>query len=155
MSPPLGPSLTSDCAPCVVIVHEAAVNSAVAGPPQLPSGLSDMAVVAQRMATTEALSNIYCFRDSAVIEHLLAHVPGIHQVLLEALTPIKTKFLDASLVLAPEPRSDEEAPGLVLYVQTKLPRDEARAALDELDEEWWLDAMPRAEGRLTIALDHV
>jgi hypothetical protein len=40
-------------------------------------------------------------------------------------------------------------------IQTPVPATAAREKLEELDEEWWLDALLRAEGRLNIALEYV
>jgi hypothetical protein len=59
------------------------------------------------------------------------------------------------LEVVQEPDAMEASPELFLYVQTRLPVAEARAKLAELDEGWWLDALPRAEGRLSIALEYV
>jgi hypothetical protein len=36
-----------------------------------------------------------------------------------------------------------------------LPVQAARARLAQLDDEWWLDALPRAAGRLNIGLEYV
>jgi hypothetical protein len=49
----------------------------------------------------------------------------------------------------------DSLPELFVYIQTPLPVTAAREKLEQLDEEWWLDALPRAGGRLNIALEYV
>ncbi len=64
---------------------------------------------------------------------------------------------DVPLVLEviPNPEAVDALPELFLYIQTRLPVHEARARLEKLDDEWWLDALPGADGRLNIALEYV
>ena len=62
---------------------------------------------------------------------------------------------DADLVLEVQADRDSEEPDEHLYVmlRTGLPSAEATKRLDKLDEDWWLDAVPQARGRMTIALE--
>jgi hypothetical protein len=44
---------------------------------------------------------------------------------------------------------------LFALIPTDLPVDEASRRLSRLDEEWWLDAAPEAQGLLNIDVEHV
>lgn len=50
---------------------------------------------------------------------------------------------------------DTQTVQLYAIVRTSLPPDEADERLDRLDEEWWLDAVERAHGDLTIDVESV
>lgn len=42
---------------------------------------------------------------------------------------------------------------LFAFVQTDLPHQEALARLEQLDEDWWLDASDRAQGKLCMHVE--
>jgi hypothetical protein len=84
--------------------------------------------------------------------------PQLVPLLLEAREHVERVFgSDAPVVLAvvENPEAVDSLPELFVYIQTPLPVTAAREKLEQLDEEWWLDALPRAGGRLNIALEYV
>jgi hypothetical protein len=53
------------------------------------------------------------------------------------------------------PCDDEGSPPMLFLVaQVKLPSDEARSRMDQLDQDWWLDQLPLTEGKVQIAFEH-
>lgn len=42
---------------------------------------------------------------------------------------------------------------LVVSILSDLDPDAADAALERFDEEWWLDNLPRADGKLCVTLE--
>jgi hypothetical protein len=54
------------------------------------------------------------------------------------------------VVTEPDALDDHE---LFAFVQADLPHHEALARLEELGEDWWLDASDRAQGKLCIHVE--
>ncbi|MCI0692184.1 hypothetical protein L0337_09300 [candidate division KSB1 bacterium] len=54
------------------------------------------------------------------------------------------------VVADPEADDDRE---LFTFIRTSLPPQEALEKLDQLDENWWLDAGDQADGKLCIHLE--
>jgi hypothetical protein len=79
------------------------------------------------------------------------------KLLHEAQRHVRSVFGPVPVVLRfiSDPDAGDAAPELYLYIQTSLPVAEAQARLERLDEEWWLDALPRGKGRVCIALEYV
>lgn len=79
-------------------------------------------------------------------------------VLREARVAIERVFGDALERLRYEVFSDPETPEpteqLYLHIGSRLPAPDAFALLTRLDQEWWLDAIDRAKGRLVITVEH-
>jgi hypothetical protein len=76
-------------------------------------------------------------------------------LLFEACARIMACFDDTKMAL--EVLSDPEAPSdlqLVVYIQTHLPPNDAIAKLDQFDDEWWLEASQRADGKLCIHIEY-
>jgi hypothetical protein len=75
--------------------------------------------------------------------------------LLDAAYDITTRYF-APLSLALEVIADPDSADdqqMVLFVVLKGTPTEAFAKLQRFDEEWWLDAMDEAKGKLCISLE--
>ena len=53
-----------------------------------------------------------------------------------------------------DPAEPEAAPITFVTATVKMEPDQAMAIMDRLDDEWWLDQLPRAEGRVNISFEH-
>jgi hypothetical protein len=100
------------------------------------------------------LKERYEFKDGRV-ERFIEENPALGNLLLEAYKIIPAHF-GPDVGMALEMVADPEALGdrqLFVLIRTELPRPHARMRLAELDEAWWLDALPAAEGKMEIALE--
>jgi hypothetical protein len=105
------------------------------------------------------LADLYQFRDYTRVEAFLTAHPYLEKLLLETHGKIREYFgQDASAALEVftdcECDGEDEGP-LFAIIQTNLTYCEASGLLDRLDEEWWLDALPRGEGNLIVSMDFV
>jgi len=100
------------------------------------------------------LNGLYEFKDD-LVENFVVENPSLSGLLFEAYKIIPG-FFASEVKMALEVVADPEALGdrqLFVLIRTVLPRKEARQGLAELDQEWWLNALPRAEGKMEIALE--
>jgi transcriptional regulator with XRE-family HTH domain len=96
--------------------------------------------------------------DEENVERLLRSTPDLAPLVNEAAEQLSRYFPDARLQLRHmfEPEGDEEE--LILgaltnqEVDTDPDVDEAMAALDRFDQDWWLLNMRRANGLLIVTL---
>jgi hypothetical protein len=105
-----------------------------------------------------SLQQLFVFRGYSEVERMTEGNPQLVPLLLEARQQIARVFgPDAPLVLevVPNPEASDALPELFLYIQTRLSVRDAKEKLAQLDDEWWLDALPRSEGRLNLALEYV
>jgi hypothetical protein len=103
-----------------------------------------------------ALRQAFAFRGD--VQALTDDSPQLLPLLLEARQHVERVFgsdVPTVLEVVQNPEAADASPELFAYIQTTLPVPEAREKLEKLDDEWWLDALPRAEGRLNIALEYV
>jgi hypothetical protein len=102
----------------------------------------------------EDLERLYSFRQPIKVKRFL----GEHAFLiplLDAAYDITTRYF-APLSLAIEVIADPDSTDdqqLVLFVLVESTPAEAFAKLQQFDNEWWLDAMDEARGRLCISLE--
>jgi hypothetical protein len=93
--------------------------------------------------------------SSAEIFEFLRSRPVLAPIVREACWQARRVF-GSDTTLGLEVYADPEVPGaresLFLLVHTTLEAPEARALLDRFDEEWWIDALPAAQGLLGITL---
>lgn len=109
-----------------------------------------------RSASVAALQKAFAFRGD--VESMTDGNPQLVPLLLEAGQQVERVFgSDAPVVLAvvENPEAVDSLPELFIFIQTPLSVPVAKEKLEQLDEEWWLDALPRGEGRLNIALEYV
>lgn len=105
----------------------------------------------------QRLVELYECRDREGVADLLQGDDFLVDVLLAAHPEIESYFgRDANLALEVmvDPEGDEEERDLVLLIETSLDRERARALLDSLDREWWLEMPPEARHRTTIDLHY-
>jgi hypothetical protein len=102
------------------------------------------------------LADLYQFKDYARVEAFLTAHPSLEKLLIEAHGKIREYFgsdASAALEVFTDYEGDDGDKGpLFAIIDSSLPPDEAFDRLDRLDEEWWLDALPRGEGNLIVSL---
>jgi hypothetical protein len=100
----------------------------------------------------------FCLRDPVEVIRFVRDHHELPLLLAEAKERIADVFGPRTpliLQVVRDPEAEEHRPELSLFIETGLSVDEARAKLAKLDDGWWLDAMPRANGWLNIALEYV
>lgn len=111
-------------------------------------------VVSYPSVEVQPLEQLYDFRKPTEVAHFLEVNPFLVPLLREAYTYIRKYFLSSKLflgVVADPEAIDEEQ--LVVFIAVNYDPDEASKALNQLDEDWWLDAMERAQDKLCITLE--
>jgi hypothetical protein len=106
---------------------------------------------------TRLLSWIYEFRDFRAITSFLRQNSRLLPLLLEVYGQVRLRFgSDSRLALErfTDPEADSDH-GLVVIIGVNLTPEQAQKAMDDFDMEWWLDALPRAEHRLTIVVEYI
>lgn len=102
------------------------------------------------------LEQVYTLRERAEVMPFLERYPFLTSLLLEAYSKVKEYFPDSQAFLEivgdPEETDDDQ---LVLFIATNSDPDEALERLDQFDENWWLDALDRAQGKLGISVEFV
>ena len=100
------------------------------------------------------LERLYTFRERAKALWFLERYPFLISLLLEAYSKIGNYFpypqVFLEVVTDPEAFDDYQ---LVVSIATNLDPDEAVDTLERLDEDWWLDALDRAQGKLCIDVE--
>jgi hypothetical protein len=107
-----------------------------------------------RLATTVALEHLFVVRDTAAVAVVLSEVPGLAELLFEAHEKIRSAFgPSVTLRLAVVENADAPAVAseMILSISSQSLAEDSDV-LRRLDEEWWLDAMPRGGYRLTLCL---
>ena len=100
------------------------------------------------------IDKLYIFREATEVTSFLEENPFLIPLLQEAYMHIKRHLPHSDVVL--EVVTDPEIMGqkdLVVFIVVEGKAEEASEALDRLDEEWWLNALERAEDKLHIALE--
>lgn len=103
----------------------------------------------------DSLERLYAFRRREEVVNFLSDNPFLAPLLQDARPQIETYFrsytqLILEVVTDPEAVDDRE---LVLFIQTDLPPEEALASLDQLDDNWWLEASRASRGKLCIHVE--
>jgi len=93
---------------------------------------------------------------SEAAEQVLARTQGLRQLLDEALARLSELFPQGTFALVVESFFDQHSPDTHLYlvVTTSQQPDEALALLERFDNEWWLDALPRSRGIMSVTLEY-
>jgi len=105
-------------------------------------------------AVIQWLERLYTFREREEVLWFLESYPFLASLLLEAYDNIGNYFPHTQVFL--EVVSDPEATNdyqLVSSIATNLDPDEVIDTLEEFDEDWWLDALDRAQGKLCINVE--
>ena len=101
------------------------------------------------------LSRLYNIRRESEVFKFLEDKPSIISLVLEAHERIRDYFgssteLVLEVITDPEATEDYE---LVIFVRTNLSPDDAFRMLEQLDEEWWLDASSDMSEKLCIHVE--
>ncbi|MDI6792306.1 MAG: hypothetical protein QME81_05485 [bacterium] len=100
------------------------------------------------------LEQLYAFRERGEVLWFLERYPFLGSLLLEASGKIGSYFPDSQLFL--EVFTDPETINnyqLVISIATNLAPNEAVERLEWFDEDWWLDALDRAQEKLCINVE--
>ncbi len=101
-------------------------------------------------AAIKSFERLYAFRRPEEVRQFLEAYPFLVALLRETRDKIGDYFgpqtaVTLEVVTDPEAIDDRE---LFAFIQTSLPSHEALDKLERLDQEWWLDAADRSEGKL-------
>ncbi len=121
-------------------------------------GLLATAVSARRLPDTPdrpALEKVFALDDPVGIHRFLRENAFMEEVLWTAREQLGRFFGDAPLALRLSQYPEEGANELLLLIRTSLPASEALSLLDRFDTEWWLEALPLVQYKLTIKLEYV
>ena len=102
------------------------------------------------------LAGRFTLREPDEVVVYLNHNPMLIPLILEAGDKAQEYFAERpalALHLAEYP--DDGSRELFLLIQTAQPPEAALTQLDRFDQEWWLDALDRAEGKLNVKLEYV
>jgi len=100
------------------------------------------------------LNRLYEYKGT-LVESFLEENPSLAGLLFAAHAVIR-RYFGSEVKSALEVVADPEALGdkqLFVLIRTEHPRNVARELLAELDKAWWLNELPRAEGKMEIALE--
>lgn len=101
-----------------------------------------------------SLDKIYIYRKKEEVLNYLGTNNYFENLLIEAFTKIEDFFPQSKLFLEvvcdPEEENSEH---LVLFIKTSLTPVEAINRLNQLDEQWWIDASSKTECTLSINLE--
>lgn len=105
-------------------------------------------------AAIQLLERLYTFRQRAEVLWFLERYPFLAPLLLEAYEEIGYYFpctqVFLEVVADPEAIDDYQ---LVISIATNLAPDEAVNRLERFDEDWWLDTLDWAQGKLCINVE--
>ncbi len=114
----------------------------------------DVPIVRVHQPEIPLLERLYRFRERLDVLGFLERYPFLIPLLLEAYGKIGEYFpysqVFLEVVTDPEATNDYQ---LVLFIATNLDPDEADDRFERFDEDWWLDALDRAQGMLCINLE--
>jgi hypothetical protein len=110
----------------------------------------------QPCQAVQILEKLYQFRNHGCVTGFLREFSFLAGLLVETHAMIQQHFGTSSeiaLEVVEDPETEERQ--LFALIKTFLPPDEAIEALDRLDQEWWLDALPGAHGKLSIDVEYL
>ncbi len=103
----------------------------------------------------QMLEQLYVFRKRMEVLRFLDVHPFLVPLLLEAYAKIGKYFepyhqVFLEVISDPEATNDRQ---LFAFIGTRLSPDEALDSLECFDEEWWLDSLDEAQGKLCIDVE--
>lgn len=99
---------------------------------------------------------LYDFRRPREVSAFLQAHPFLFPLLVEAHGKI-AEYFEPSTKPILEANTDPEAEGsqeLFVLIPTHDTPEQALSRLDRLDQEWWLDVLPQAHGKMTIDVEY-
>jgi hypothetical protein len=91
------------------------------------------------------------------VDTFLERYPFLRPILQESLDPLR-KIFGETAPLAVYVETDPEVDDweyLVIALRTTFSADQAQAQLDAFGAAWWLEQLPRAQGKLLFTLEFV
>ncbi|MBC8265123.1 MAG: hypothetical protein H8E47_13495 [Anaerolineales bacterium] len=105
-------------------------------------------------AVIQWLERLYTFKERSEVLWFLDRYPFLASLLLEAYYEIEKHFpysqVFLEVVTDPEEIDDYQ---LVASIATNFAPNEAVDRLEQFDEDWWLDALDRAQSKLCIDVE--
>lgn len=103
----------------------------------------------------ESLARLFSFRNPTEVVGFLRKHPFLIDLLEKVHPEVQKHFgpnpkIFLEVVIDPEATDDRQ---LFAFIQTTLSVEEANKRLEQLDEDWWLDAMDGAKGKLCIDIE--
>ncbi len=115
--------------------------------------------VETRSATTrvrefelDAIERFFVVDDRSAVRSFVIQRPFLVPLLFEAYQEISLYFGNASLQLKLITDPEDDSRRLTVTIMTSLSPDDAVERLQQLDEQWWLDALGRTRGALSISI---
>jgi hypothetical protein len=111
-------------------------------------------VAGSSLTEIPTIEKMYVFRRSAEILQFLEENLFLIPLLKEAYIRIGSYFPSSKVsleVVADQEMTDEKQ--LVIFISVDSDSEQATERLDRLDEEWWLDALEKTQGKLCITLE--
>ena len=99
----------------------------------------------------------YILKDYSGVSEFLETYPFLVPLLTEVFIKIQHYFEPYPQVFL-DVIKDPEFPGdvrLAVFIRTNLSPEDALSKLDRLDQDWWLEAMSEAHGKLYIHLEFI
>ncbi len=127
--------------------------------PQLPSKATQSgqeAGAAALLWIRSMVEPLYDFRRPREVSTFLQAHPFLLPLLVEAHEKIAEYFEPSTkpiLEVITDPES-EDGRELFVLVPTHDTPEEALSRLERLDQEWWLDVLPQALGKMTIDVEY-
>jgi len=103
----------------------------------------------------QLLEGLYIFRQPAEVRRFIEERQFLISLLEEAYTKIEKYFgpypqVFLEVISDPEATDDRQ---LFAFIGTHLSPDKALDTLERFDEEWWLDVLDQAQGKLCIDIE--
>ncbi len=120
------------------------------------------------LTPTEGFRSLTRARPSAPGRRLPGHIAVASQP-VRPLTPAQVELIEEARIrlnqafgpsaeiavkTSVDPNEPEGTPITFVVARIDMEPAEAGAILDRLDDDWWLDQLPRAEGRVNISYEH-
>jgi hypothetical protein len=111
-------------------------------------------VVSDFLSNGQSIEQMYVLRRPTEVWYFIKANPFLIPLLKEAYVNIREYFPSSKIFLEvvtdPEIANGEQ---LIIFIAVDQNPEVASRSLDLLDENWWLDAMERAEDKLCITLE--
>ncbi len=121
---------------------------------QLPTASSAQETIS--FEESPDLEDLYELAGDEVEDFIREH-PVLQDLVYEAHAEIRSLFgAEPRLLLKvlEDPDDESEQAQLGMVIETSADRDSARTMLRKLDEQWWVEAMPKADNLMTISLEY-
>ena len=107
-------------------------------------------------ADIDRLAEFYAFRDPEAVTGFVRRHPEVIAPLLEAVAVVPRYFGPGRPFVLEVERDREAHDHTLLFalIQTDLDVDASLEALRQFDEEWWLDALQRADRKLMFSVEY-